>query len=162
MRSKTLFVTFACFIACEINTVANENKDNAAEIVEAPIVYEDLTLILADKKGNVAAVVFPKEIANGIRYRFRFLRHGANKEIFGTGTVAQEWKEIKEGGESKFVLDANSTIMRAGSIELKWDYRIPGSGWVYYHPEQLSVQIGGSAERFKDVDLKRFAKKPTR
>lgn len=162
MLRSNMYVSFCCLLGLAINAVADQKKDARTRFIEAPIFYEDLTLILADKKGNVSAVRFPKEIVNGVHYEFRFLADGGKNELQGKAVLSHEWKEIEQGGKSKFVLNTNSMMLRANSIELRWAYRNPGSGWIYYDPEALSVQIGGSAESFKNVDLKRFAKKPTR
>lgn len=125
------------------------------KMVQAPIVYEDLMLICADKKGNVAAVTFIKQVQDGVHYKFRFLADGSNKEVRGKGEVGGKGQKIRYGDKVIFVLPKGSFLIKAGTIELMWSHRTNGGAWIGYFPEEMSVQIAAS-DRFSDIDLKRF------
>ncbi len=136
----------------------------------APIVYDNLMLIVSGDKG-VAAIVFPTEASSGVSYRYRFLSRVKGKESTGDGKVFERYElvppanirgplpritTLHRGGFG--VLDKGSNlIISADMIKLKWSYSRKGRGWVYYIPEDMKVQIA-AAEDFGKIDLRRFLK----
>jgi hypothetical protein len=129
--------------------------------VSAPVVYQDLMLIVSTRDG-VAAVAFGKEIEEGVTYRYRLLLKGAEKERSGEGKVFEKYERVPTQGPHGEVVtgivDRGSELfLTAGSVKLEWSYSAKGRGWVYYQPEQVRVQIANAAE-FEKIDLKRFAR----
>jgi hypothetical protein len=132
-----------------------------AEKISAPVVYEDLMLVLSTSQG-VAAVAFGKEVEEGVTYRYRFLPAGTGAEETGQGKVVEKYRrvpaEAPDGRVVTGVVDEGGKLfIAAGSIRLEWSYSGKGRGWVYYQPEQIRVQIA-HARQFEKVDLKRFRK----
>jgi hypothetical protein len=129
--------------------------------VSAPVVYEDLMLIVAAKEG-VAAVVFVKDLPNGAAYRYRFLPKDGGKEQTGEGKVLEKYERVPtKGPQGRVVTGAvdkgSRLVIEAGLIKLEWSYSAKGRGWVYYRPEEVRVQIG-NARDLATCDLRRFAK----
>ena len=147
---------------------SSKDLDDTPKSIAAPIVYEELLLILADANG-VAIVVFEKQFDDrnrqgkiesrdaGTHYRFRYLPKGDNQEIAGSGVIREKLRREPTENPNKFnLLDEGSvTEIKAGSILLKWSLSSKERGYVYYLPEELRVQIG-HARDFATVDLKRF------
>ena len=132
------------------------------EKISAPVVYQNLMLILTTNDG-VAAVAFGKEIDEGVTYRYRFLPKGAEKEESGEGKVFEKYRRVptKDGPQGQVVTGledlGSKLVLAAGPIKLEWSYSAPGRGWIYYQPEQIRVQIA-NAKEFDKADLKRFRK----
>jgi hypothetical protein len=129
--------------------------------VSAPVVYEDLMLVVSTKDG-VAAVVFGKEIEEGVTYRYRLLLKGAETDRSGEGKVFEKYERVPaEGPQGQVVTGAvdrgSRLFITAGPVKLEWSYSRKGRGWVYYQPEQVRVQIANASE-FEKIDLKRFIK----
>jgi hypothetical protein len=132
-----------------------------AEKQSAPVVYEDLMLILSTRDG-VAAVVFGKDLEEGVTYRYRYLPKGTEKEQSGDGKVFEKYERVPTAGPHGQVVtgldDKGSQLfITAGAIKLEWSYAAKGRGWIYYQPEEVRVQIANARE-FAKCDLKRFAK----
>jgi hypothetical protein len=162
---RTIFATFFFVILClSAFSRADErpaSQPPALDKIAAPVVYEELMLILSTKEGN-AAIAFGKDIEEGVTYRYRFLRKGADKESTGKGKVFEKYERVpKKGPHGEImttVIDRGSELfITAGSIKLEWSYSCKGRGWVYYYPEQVRVQIA-DAKSFEKIDLKRFGK----
>jgi len=137
------------------------SSDNTGNI-SAPVTYKDLMLVAVSPEG-VAAIVFGDLIEHGRKYRFRYLPKGEDNEITGEGEVFERRKGNR--------YDGGKLTIRAGDIKIGWSLGGDESGWIYYEPEKLRVQIA-SADRFEDsrgiidnrkfdkIDLKRFLKQP--
>lgn len=164
LKPKRLFVLLMLLVFFSISTGAEEPKKPPR--VAAPIWYEDLMLILSDREG-VAAIVFKNDFVSGNTkspndgavYRFRYLRNGSKSEKKGEGMVREKYK-LKpvgkpEGKMFEKVEDESRLFIEAGSIKIEWSHCTKGRGWIYYFPEQVSVEIG-VAKEFSDIDLKRF------
>src|SRR5262249_47465014 len=113
--------------------------------ISAPVVYEDLMLIVSTRDG-VAAFTFGKEIEEGVTYRYRLLLKGAEKERSGEGKVFEKYERVPTPGPNGMVVtglvDRGSELfLTAGPVKLEWSYSAKRRGWVYYQPEQVRVQI---------------------
>lgn len=135
-----------------------ENDEDLNKMIQAPVMYEDLMLICSDMKGNVAVVMFIKQVLEGVHYKFRFLAHGSNKEVRGKGMVGGIGQKIRIGDRTLFDVTKVDYMIKAGKIQLLWSHRMPGGGWIGYFPEAMSVQIAAS-DRFEEIDLNRFVQK---
>lgn len=142
--------------------------------IAAPIVYENLMLVLVNSKG-AAAVIFTgdldvvenarEERREGVSYRYRYQSRDGKNTFEGTGVVF----ERRSLGSRTY--QGGRLFIKAGPIRLGWSYGDAGRGWIYYTPEELRVHIA-TAERFDDgvevapfdgtrfpvpkLDLKRF------
>jgi len=147
------------------------SRDNTG-LISAPVTYKD-TMLVAVTSDGVAVIVFAEPIEDdehtkgGIKYRFRFLQKGSEKEIVGEGSVFEKYKEGN--------YDGGQLTIKAGAIRIGWSAGGDVRGWVYYKPESMRLQIA-SADRFEDrvalegvhrdvvhyekLDLKRFLKQP--
>jgi hypothetical protein len=126
--------------------------------ISAPVFYDGQMLVLTTDDG-VAAVAFGKEIDQGVRYRFRYLPANGGKEESGKDKVFEKYKRVpgKKPGEMG-VVDVGSRLMiQPGPIRVEWSMHGKGTGWIYYRPEDLRVQIA-NARDFEKIDLQRFAK----
>jgi len=126
--------------------------------VTAPVVYEDLLLVLASADG-VAAVVFTDKVEKGIRYRYRYESKDRRTQQTGNGLLVWRYKEVRQIKPGEFLFeDAGSELwFKTGSGEVEWMWRTDESGWIHYDPDKVRVQIA-SAKEFDKLDLKRFAK----
>jgi hypothetical protein len=129
--------------------------------ISAPVVYEDLMLIVSTSDG-VAAIAFGKEIEQGVTYRYRLLLKGAEKERSGEGKVFEKYERVPTQGPHGEVVaglvDRGSELfLTAGPVKLEWSYSAKRRGWVYYQPEQVLVQIAKAGD-FEKIDLQRFAR----
>ena len=123
--------------------------------ISAPIVYKELMLIV-DNEDGIAAIVFPKEVKYGVKYRYRYLtKHG--KEESGEGEVSEKHKRLSSEtpGEAAIASDQGKLSLNAGPLHLIWSFAEAGRGYVYYHPELVRVQIANAAD-FETIDLNRF------
>ena len=83
------------------------------------------------------------------KYRWRYKpSHG--EETSGTGIVYEKYapmgKDSPGAVNGKFigrhVTDIGSKLfVEAGPIKLKWSYAGPGSGWLYFNPEEMTVEL---------------------
>ena len=151
--------------------VADAEPEVAIEVVDselsAPVVYQDLMLILTTPKGAAAVVftdTFEEEIDGethyGVGYRFRYESADGKEKLSGKGKVFERYIDGQYNeGELSIV---------AGPIELVWSRGSTKMGWIYYSPEKVRVQIA-HAQYFerreirpgrvgKKLDLKRFMK----
>lgn len=131
--------------------------------IGAPIVYQDLMLVLATDKA-VAAVIFGDEVNNdtdkGVDYKLRVLDLTTGKESAGSGRLVRSYRREKtDNPQIVNLIDLGSvTSIKAKDVELRWGYQAPGRGWIYYYPEQMTVQIA-HREYFEDVNLRIFKKR---
>jgi hypothetical protein len=132
-----------------------------AEKLSAPVVYADVLLILSSEDG-VAAVLFDKDLEQGVSYRYRFLPKGTDPEQTGDGKVFEKVERVPTKGPHgqvvTGVVDKGSQLfIAAGPMKLQWSFAAKGKGWVYYRPEEVRVQIA-NAKDFEKLDLRRFAR----
>src|SRR5262245_12348708 len=118
--------------------------------ISAPVVYEDLMLVLASGDG-AAAVVFTNPTERGVSYRFRYESRDGMKNTTGAGAVFEERENGRYAGGRLFI--------QAGPFRLGWSDGGAARGWVYYDPEKLKVQIA-HAKDFDDRDQARFGGRP--
>jgi len=126
--------------------------------LSAPIVYEDLMLVFSSDQG-VAAIVFTEKLERGVLYKFRYeSKDGKSKEA-RTGKLFEKYKQLpgKKAGEVEVVNDGGEMWFKVGPFEVEWSRATEGSGWIYYSPEKVRVNIA-HAEEFDKLDLKRFGK----
>jgi hypothetical protein len=145
---------------------ANEIQGQAENVrrISAPIVYEDLMLVLGNAEG-AAAVIFTERIGRGKGYRFRYESKDGKKSFSGTGTVFEKYTDGRAD-------DAGSQLfIQAGPLQVMWSDGSATRGWIYYSPETITVQIAsandfddrveivlGKRRAFKKLDLRRFMK----
>lgn len=130
----------------EVESSAGTTSEVGSERISAPLVYKDLMLIVSGSQG-IAAIVFPKSIESGVEYRFRYESNDGKEHRTGNGKVF----ELRENGAIGGELTIN-----AGPIQLEWSLGDENKGWIYYSPEEFSVQIA-NARQF-DLSLSRFRK----
>jgi hypothetical protein len=161
MKAYLGFALGLLFPLVGISPAREKTASALPEKLSAPVVYEDLMLILSTRDG-VAAVVFVEDIVEGVAYRYRFLAKGTEKEQTGEGKVFEKYERAPTRGPHGRVvtgaLDKGSQLfITAGPTKLEWSYSSKGRGWVYFRPEEIRVQIA-NAKQFATCDLKRFAK----
>jgi len=128
--------------------------------ISAPVVYEDLMLVLANGDG-AAAVVFTNPTERGVSYRFRYESRDGMKNTSGAGAVFEERENGRYAGGQLFI--------KAGPFRLGWSDGGAARGWIYYNPEKLKVHIAHAKDfensdearigvPSKKLDLKRFMK----
>jgi hypothetical protein len=84
----------------------------------------------------------------GTKYRYWYLKHGTDEEVTGEGSVFEKYTDGKyEGGTLKIV---------AGDVSLEWSRGGDESGWIYYQPEKMRVQIASAARFEKEADRDDF------
>lgn len=138
------------------------------EQVSAPVIYEDLMLIISDADG-VAAVVFTdrfdENLKAGVNFRYRYESNDGETKLEGMDTVYETRNE--NGGYT-----GGKLFITAGPIKFEWSYGGKDRGWVYYKPEVLRVHMANS-QNFEEsthphgpdsfvhpkLDLKRFRQK---
>jgi hypothetical protein len=130
--------------------------------VAAPVYYKDQMLVLATDQG-VAAVVFTDKVKEGAKegrkYKFRYESKDGKTKESGTGAVYENYKRVPQKEAGKFAVEdlGSELYLKAGPIKLEWSLAEDESGWLYYNPDKVRVQIA-SADEFDKVSLKRFAK----
>ena len=131
---------------------------DTADRVTAPVVYEDLVLVLASDEG-VAAIVFTDKLKEGRAYKFRYESKDGKTKKAGTGKVFEKYNRIltKTPNELGVVDVGGELYLQAGPLKLEWSYADDERGWVYCKPEKVRVQIA-NADEFDKLALKRFAK----
>jgi tetratricopeptide (TPR) repeat protein len=130
-------------------------SNRVASAVSAPIVYEELMLVLSNEDG-AAAITFAHEIKRGVMYRYRYLtKYG--KEESGEGEVFEQHKRLSGDTlvEAQVVNDRGKLTLEAGPLHLTWSFAGAGKGYIYYHPEFICVEIA-NARDFEKIDLNRF------
>jgi hypothetical protein len=123
--------------------------DQPRRDVSAPVIYEDLMLVLVTKEG-AAAVVFhdPAADGNGVSYKFRYQSADGKTHKTGSGMVVE--RKLDDGsGYDETLLD-----IKAGPIALHWSRGNPVRGWIYYSPEVMQVHMA-HADSF-EVQVKMF------
>ena len=162
----------ACLFGFQNSDVGADTKPQEFEFpvtpqtISGPIVYRDLMLIVMDRE-RVVAFAFGDEIKEGVRYEFRSYSVATKKETIGAGSVFRKFKPLdkppivvvdgkKVDPKSEWSVDDGSVFfLKADSLKLGWTYQTTGSGWIYYEPEKIRVQIAHS-KNFKKIDLTRF------
>lgn len=137
--------------------------------LSAPLVYEDLMLVVTDAHG-AAAVVFADEIENerfkvkGVGYRYRYESKDGKTILSGSGEVYEKQNPDGSYGGGRLWL-------AAGPIKVGWSYGGPGKGWIYYSPEKVHVHMAHartfdgdkwgaqSDSQIEILDLRRFMEK---
>lgn len=159
-------MSFACvLVLISIVSLQNEKKSGP---VSAPIHYQDLMLVISTKD-HVLAIVFEDEIDSrsadgsviekGVKYRSRSWSRKHTKEVCDNGILVEKIKYTKTANPRKIAgVDAGSErVLAIGGKSVEWGYRTRGGGWLYYSPEEVTVQIGLHKD-FETVLLSRFAR----
>jgi hypothetical protein len=124
--------------------------------LSAPVVYENLMLVVTGKEG-VAAIDFLRPVPEGIRYRWRYLPNDGAEEVQGEDKVFEKYR--REPGDEpngqEAVGEGSRLHIEAGTIKMEWSLGGESSGWIYYEPESLRVQIVHE-KHFEKLDLGRF------
>lgn len=148
LSSSILSVSVAATAAADEAQPSHENRsattlDNTGP-VSAPVMYKKTMLIVVTPEG-VAAIIFEKPSTRGTstEYRYRFQPADGSEETTGNGRVYE--RLVNE--------QYNSMHIKAGKIVLPWSGGGAESGWVYYSPEDISLQIANSS-RFTDSVIK--------
>lgn len=149
----TLVAAFALAVTFPVDT---KEKTDETRLVSAPVAYEDVMLILTDRSG-VAAVVFKKEIKNGVHFEYRYVSKNLKIAKRGTGLLIEKFVfKPTDDPKVKRMIDVGSQLfIKIESLSLQWSFSGKGRGWIYYLPELLRVQIG-TTEDFETIDLRRF------
>src|SRR5262245_56811315 len=100
--------------------------------ISAPVVYEDLMLVLASGDG-AAAVVFTNPTERGVSYRFRYESRDGMKNTSGAGAVFEERENGRYAGGQLFI--------KAGPFRLGWWVGGAARGWIYSNREKLKVHL---------------------
>lgn len=144
LSASILSVPVAVTAAVDEEQSLHENRtatslDNTGPVV-APVMYKNTMLIVVTPEG-VAAIIFEKPSTRGTstEYRYRYQPADGSEETTGTGRVYERLE--REQYDSRHI--------KAGKIVLPWSASGPNSGWVYYSPENTSVQIADS-NRFSE------------
>src|SRR6516225_5006386 len=106
----------------------------------ACIHYKELMLIVSDSKG-VGAVMFTKEIKDGVEYRYRYQSKDGKIKQEGTGKVFEKFKRLPRNEANKvFVInDGGQLYIEAGPLVVEWSYSSKGMGCLYYRPERIHI-----------------------
>src|SRR5262245_7348537 len=130
---KFFFLAF-CVSALVCIDVAGQNAQRderpTLDRVAAPIVYEDLVLILASKE-QVAAIIFKKEINRGVHFEYRLWDKKSKAEQKGTGVVFEKYKPTED--PKTFVDDGSQLFIKAQTLTVEWSYSMKGRGYIYYY-----------------------------
>jgi hypothetical protein len=131
-------------------------EEQEPEPVAAPVIYEDLMLIISGKNG-VAALVFRDEITKGVNYEYRYLSNDLRTRKRGTGVLCEKFtlKATKDPKLFEKIDIGSQLFIKIESISVEWSFNLKGRGWIYYSPENVRVQLG-HAKDFHTVDLRRF------
>ncbi|HJZ57021.1 MAG TPA: RNA polymerase sigma factor [Gemmataceae bacterium] len=132
--------------------------------VAAPVAYKDLMLVLVNKDG-AAAVIFHDPEKRSVSYKFRYESADGKTTLSGGGKVFERYTD-----DGKY--DGGDLHIEAGPIKIEWSVGDLNRGWIYYHPEKLSVQIahardfddrvetiGDQKTDYPRLDLKRYMQK---
>jgi tetratricopeptide (TPR) repeat protein len=140
--------------ARELRAQGPESRRIVAAI-SAPIVYENLLLVLSNEHG-VAAITFTSEIEDGVRYRYRYLPKDGKEEC-GEGEVFEKYRRLpgNKPGEVRVLDGGGKLSLQAGPLKVTWSFAQKGKGYIYYFPECVHVQIA-SARDFEKIELTRF------
>jgi hypothetical protein len=154
------FVPAGLWVMMAQQPAAENQQQPGLERHSAPIVYDQLMLVVSDPRG-VAAFIFSEEMDRGVRYHYRYRSRDGGKEHKGSDFVCEKYRRIPTADPKRFERrDEGSRLwLKAGPLDLEWSYRMPGMGWVYYSPELVRVQIA-HAKDFPTVALKRFEWRP--
>jgi len=131
------------------------------EQVTSPIAYDGFALLLSDASG-AAIIRFLDEFGGvegkretrGVRYRFRYLAKGQAEATIGEDEVREVADELRPGFGVQDAAASRSGLA-AGPLRVDWSYRNAGSGFIYWRPESLRVELGNSLD-FDTLDLNRF------
>lgn len=128
------------------STVLKGEVDDT-ETISAPVYYKNTMLIVINSDG-IAAIVFGDQIELGTKYRYRYLKHGTDEEVTGEGSVFEKYTDGKYAGGTLNIL--------AGDVSIEWSRGGNESGWIYYQPEKMRVQIASAARFEKEPDRNDF------
>jgi Tol biopolymer transport system component len=162
MHPYFIKIFFAAIAMCLVTYSTNAEVPNLPELDEtlsAPITYKDSMVVLTSESG-VAAVIFPEEIKDGVKYRYRGLT-GDGKEVSGEGEVFEKYKRIpiENSDDVRLENDGGKLVIQAGPCEVQWSLGGKGRCFIYYSPEKMKVQMA-NARNYKTLDLKRFSGHP--
>src|SRR5262245_17288526 len=165
----TQLLVAAALAAVPVGRAAPLPRGTAPEPdVAAPVLYQDLMLVLVTKDG-AAAVIFDgaNERGDQVGYSFRYESADGKKKLSGTGKLF----ERQQGPGVSF--DPEGLYVVAGPVKIKWSLCGRDRGWIYYAPEVVTVHLA-HADAFKGrvhqagtafeakteaLDLRRFMKR---
>ncbi len=135
--------------------------------LSAPVVYDELALVLVDARG-AAIVDFDAPYTTvddgmercGVRVRWRYLARGQSKATEGSDDAFERRWVSGNSINTKSDLapgqvDSSAAWLDAGPLRLQWSNRGNGSGWIYWRPEELRVELANEGD-FETLDLARF------
>lgn len=121
--------------------------------VTTNVQYEK-SAVLISNDSEVLLVRFGKPIVEkgtdptirkaGSAYKYRRFDRAAMKETEGEGAVYEYTKELERDPKKRTIatLDLGSREwVVAEKIGVKWSRHTENSGWLYFHPEAVSVQL---------------------
>lgn len=152
MRSLAIAFVLANFLA--IND--SRPQPAPADALNAPIYYGDQGIVITNEHG-IAVLKFNSTKDGdkvGAHYHYRLLSPDG-KETSGEGDVYENYKQPAGGGP---IVDLGSkTVVEVDEMKLTWSRGADQFGWIYYVPEEMTVQIV-KADLFDNLDLNRFKK----
>jgi len=90
-----------------------------------------------------------------VEYRWRYQPVADVPEGVGSGWVREKYDRIESDGGGYALEDLGSQLfVYAGPVVVEWSRNTDHSGWIYYDPEVITVQILPDSE-FDDLDLHR-------
>lgn len=133
------------------------------EHITARFLYSDTMLLLSSEAG-VAAVIFGEPIhtarKQGVHYEYRYESRDGMKKLAGKGELFEMRNRKGQMVGKRYV--------EAGDIRVPWSVSGDTTGWIYYSPESLRVQLGNARdfgertepwmnkEKIPAIDLNRF------
>ena len=157
MITRFSLATLAVLFAASILWAEEPGHFKVRGPVAAPIGYHDGAMLVLVNSEGVAAVTFTKQIAEGVKYQYRYLpKEGEEKS--GEGEVFEKYERVSIPNKphDKRVIDKGGKLhIEAGSLKVTWSLGSPKSGYIYYFPEEVCVQIA-EAKDYKSLDLSRY------
>jgi len=131
----------------------------ADDAISAAVYYADQALVLSTKHGTAVVKFTSTKDGDklGAHYHYRFVS-AEGKETSGEGDVYENYKRPNQQPAAGPIVDLGSkTVVEAGETKLRWSRGSDQSGWIYYVPEEMTVQIANT-DSFEKLELRRFKK----
>ena len=156
MRLKSWIITLVATVF--INRMGLADAIPPADpTVSVPLHYVDQAMIVSAKGCTVIFRFNSTDDGNGKRgahFHYRLLPSQGG-EVKGEGDVFENYQR-RTSGTTSAVIDLGSRLkIVAGKIELPWSLGGIDFGWVYFVPEDATVELLNNDE-FDKLDLTRF------
>lgn len=106
-------------------------------------VQEDqLLLVVTGQGAAVIDFVDFRDSEDAVEYRWRYQPVAAVPESVGSGWVREVYDRVeKDGGGHELHDLGGQLLVRAGPVVVEWSRNTDHSGWIYYDPESMTVQV---------------------